>query len=44
MIKRVGTCHPAHGYLKFEFKWGGVCPTIDAGIWKWHTLLVEEYE
>jgi len=26
MIKRVGTCHPPHGFQKFEFKWGGGMP------------------
>ena len=26
----------------FIFK--DIAPTIDAGIWKWHTLIVETYE
>ena len=39
-----GTCHPPHGWLDFSIEWGGLCPTIDASIQFWHTLIVEKHK
>lgn len=39
--KVIGSTHFPHGWLGVNANWGGCCPTIDAGIWKHHTLLIE---
>ena len=36
-----GTFHYPHGWLGFNYDFSGICPTIDSGIWKHHTLLIE---
>ena len=40
--KEYGTTHPPHGWLGYNADFGGMCPTLDSGIWKHHTLLVEK--
>lgn len=42
MSKEIGTTHPPHGWLPENADFSGVAPTIDAGIWKHHTLLIEK--
>ena len=39
--KIVGTTHFPHGWLGLTSNFTGIAPTIDSGIWKHHTLLVE---
>lgn len=38
----IGTTHFPHGWLGAEANFGNEAPTIDAGIWKHHTLLIEK--
>ncbi|MBQ0112425.1 MAG: DNA (cytosine-5-)-methyltransferase [Bacteroidales bacterium] len=40
--KEIGTTHYPHGWLEENASFNGVSPTIDAGIWKQHTLLIEK--
>lgn len=35
------TLHPPHGYLGPNCDFTDICPTIDANIMKWHTLILE---
>lgn len=39
--RTIGTTHYPHGWLEENASFNGVCPTIDSGIWKHHTLLLE---
>ncbi len=40
-IRLVGTTHYPHGWLGLTSNFTGISPTIDSGIWKHHTLLVD---
>ena len=42
--RKVWTFHLPHGYLKLRASDNGICPTIDATIHYWHTLLIEYEE
>lgn len=37
----VGTTHFPHGWLGFNYDFSGICPTINALINQWHTLIIE---
>lgn len=42
MIKEFYTYQPPHGYFVGAVKKNGICPTIDATIAFWHTLIIEK--
>ena len=40
--EKYGTSHYPHGWLDADCSFTGISPTLDAGLWKHHTFLIEK--